>query len=293
MEQDQVESAVETQEETQETTKQEETVLTEAEQHEQVKALLGDETKNEEPETQEPETQEVQEEVQEVQSVEPIISDEMIQQFPQLKMYRGKPLKDLGKAYANLVGKLHQTIKENNELKGKLEKSSLTELGDPPDPIENRAEFDKWLQRRDELVKSQVQPVQQQPAMNPMVEIQNRLPQGVDVNKVADEWAKFNSRMLFDETGNLKSEMKALYEKEPDLMIDSVVNFYNLLSKAQQNELAIEKKAKQEAYKQTKDAFKKARTTQKDSSQVSVVPRTSESTPEDEILTKIYQIAQG
>jgi hypothetical protein len=286
-EQDQVNSAVEE-------TKQEETVeLTEAEQQEQVKSLLGEKPQETVQEGTETETQEeTQEEVKETQSVEPMISDEMIEQFPQLKMYRGKPIKDLGKAYANLVGKLHQIIKENNELKGKLEKSSLTELGDPPDPIENREAFDKWLTKRDELIKSQIK-VQPQPTIDPLAEVRARLPKDVDVNKIADEWAKFNSRMLFDETGELKKEMKAMYEREPELMIDSIVNFYGLLSKAEQNELTIETKAKGEAYKQTKDAFKKARQTQKESSQVNVIPRTNETTSEDELLNKIYQLAQG
>lgn len=281
--QDQVDPAVEE-------TKQEETVeISEAEQKGQVRALLGEETKEESEEVQE----EPQTETEEIQSQEPVISDEMIEQFPQLKMYRGKPLKDLGKAYANLVGKLHQTIKENNELKGKLEKSSLTELGDPPDPIENREAFDKWLQKRDELIKSQIPKSEPQPTIDPLMEAKKRLPEGTDVQKLADAWAKFNARMLFDETGNLKQEIKSLYEKEPELMIDSIVNFHSLLSKTEQNELAIETKAKQEAYNKTKDAFKKARKTQSESSQVNVVSRTNETTPEDEILSKIYQAAQS
>lgn len=282
-EQDQVESPVEE-------TKEEETVeLSEDEQVEQVRNLLNpDSTETKEAEESEAET-ETQEETQE--EVKPdIISDEIIEQFPTLKMYRGKPIKELAPSYDKLVRKLHETIQKNKELEGKLSKTSLNELGEPPDPIENRAEFDKWLEKRDELIKSQVK-VEPEPVINPLAEVKKRLPDA-DVEKIADEWAKFNSRRLFDATGNLKPEIKKMYQEDPDLMVDELISFYNLLSKAEQNELQIEKKAKEETFKQTKEAFKKARQTKKESSQVQTVQRNVTTTPEDQMLMNILKYAE-
>lgn len=282
-EQDQVESPVEE-------TKEEETVeLSEDEQVEQVRNLLNpDSTETKEAEESEAET-ETQEETQE--EVKPdIISDEIIEQFPTLKMYRGKPIKELAPSYDKLVRKLHETIQKNKELEGKLSKTSLNELGEPPDPIENRAEFDKWLEKRDELIKSQVK-VEHEPVINPLAEVKKRLPDA-DVEKIADEWAKFNSRRLFDATGNLKPEIKKMYQEDPDLMVDELISFYNLLSKAEQNELQIEKRAKEETFKQTKEAFKKARQTKKESSQVQTVQRNVTTTPEDQMLMNILKYAE-
>ena len=279
---------VETQEETQVET------LTEAEQKAQVQALL--ETQPEETQEtvqssneqiEQTETQETKEEA----TQEPTINDELVEQFPQLKMYRGKLIKDLAPAYANLVGKLHEVIKLNNELKGKLEKTSLDELGEPPDPIEHRKDFDEWLEKRDKLIKSQIPESKPEP-INHLAIVQTKLPEGIDAQKVADGWAKFNSVRLFNETGNLRPELQKLYQEHPEIMIDEILNFYHLSSKANQNEFAITKQAKEQAYQQTKENFRQAQKTKKETSEARAIKRTVESTPEDEILTTIYKLAQ-
>jgi hypothetical protein len=277
-----IDSPAEGQEE-QETSEQQ-VEISEEEQQEQVKALLNTET------TEEPEA-ETQTEVEEQTEVIPeaVFTDEIIDKYPALKMFRGKTITEIAPAYQKIVSKYQDLIRLYKELEGKLEKTSLTDLGEPPDPIENRAEFDKWLKKRDELVRSQVKPAEQS-TTNPMMEVQARLP-GVDVNKVADEWAKFNSDMLFDETGNLRPEIEALYKKNPELMVESIVKHYNIHLRANQNETEIEKKAKAEAYKKTKENFKMAQKTKSESSQINSIQRTSDLTPEDEILGKIYQSA--
>ena len=149
--QDQAEQQVETKQEAVET--QEEAVEA---PEKQVHNLLNpdenqEETKNESEESQE----ETQDEPEEIQSAEPVVSDELIEQFSTLKMYRGKPLSVLPKAYDSLVRKLTEQATELKTLKGKLEQSSLNELGDPPDYYTEREEFDKWLEKRDKLIKSQ------------------------------------------------------------------------------------------------------------------------------------------
>lgn len=272
--QDQIDSPVEG---------QEEQIVSEEEQQEQVKALLNTETEAPEAEAQ-VETETQTEEV----IPEAVFTDEMIDKYPALKMFRGKSIQEIAPAYQKIVSKYQNEIRRNKELEGKLEKTSLTDLGEPPDPIENRADFDKWLKKRDDVVKSQVKPIE--PTTNPMMEVQSRLP-GIDVNKVADEWAKHNADMLFDETGNLRPEIESLYKKNPELMVDSIVKHYNLYLKANQNETEIEKRSKEEAYKKTKENFKMAQKTKTDSSQINSVARTSDLTPEDELLAKIYNNA--
>lgn len=275
-----------------EETKQEEAPITEAETAEQVKALLGNEQSPEEVvETEVKEDEPVQEtktqEPTEVEANVPVITDDLINQYPALRSYRGKPLAEVAPVYQKLVAKMTKDAERIKELERKLEQTTLKELGEPPDPVDHRAEFDEWLKRRDELVKSQVK-VEPEPQINYMAEVQKKLP-NVDINKLADEWAKYNSRRLFDEVGVLKPQIQKMYQDDPDLLIDEMVSFYNLASRANQNEFMIEKKAKEEAFVKTKEAFKQARKTQKESSQVNVVSRTNELTPEDEILQKIYQ----
>lgn len=278
-ENEQVESAVEE-------TKQEETLeVSEAELKRQVKSLLGEETQEKtQEETQKEETQE------ETKVPEPIVTDELIEQFPTLKMYRGKPVSQLAPIYDKLVRKLTSEIQKRKELEGKLEKTSLDGIGEPPDPIENRAEFDKWLKKRDELVKSQVK--QPEPEVDYLIEVQKRLP-NVDAREVVNDWAKHNSRRLFDETGNLRPEVQALYQRDPELMIEEITNFYELSSKANKNEDTIEQESKKQAYLKTKENFKEARKAKKESSEVHAVSRTTELTPEDELLQKIYNSVQS
>lgn len=250
---------------------------------EQVKALLADEPEPvAEPEKTEPEI--------EPEKVEPVVTDEMIDKYPSLKMFRGKKLEDLTPIYDKLVRKYQNEIRLRKELEGKLEKTSLNELGEPPDYFEEggKAKFDAWLKKRDELIRSQVK--QPEPEVNYLAEVQKRLP-NVDVEKVANDWAKYNSRRLFDETGTLRPEIQALYQRDPELMIEEITNFYELSSKASKNEVTIEQEAKKQAYQKTKDNFKEARKTKKESSEVHSVSRTTELTPEDELLQKIYNSA--
>ena len=291
--------AEENQAETQEETQEE--AVSEAEVKEQVKGLLEQEPETEvAQETQE--TQETQEEVQEEtqtktqETQEPlVVDDELVEKYPQLRMYLGKPIKNLADAYANLVGKMHGVIKENNELKGKLSKTSLDELGAPPDMVENPDKFKEWLDKRDKMIREQAISEQsnQPEQIDYLAVVQKNLPEGVDSKRVADAWSKFNSARLFDEVGQLRPEIQKLYSEHPQIMVDEILNFYNLSSKANQNDFTIKSEAKKEAYKQTKENFKQAQKTKKESSQINSVQRTSEATPEDEILTKIYQLAQS
>ena len=276
-----------------ETEEVEQPELSEDEQVEQVKALLTTETTESEP-TPEPEPEpEPEAEPEPEKIVESILSDEMIEKYPSLKALRGKSLKELAPVYDKLVRKYQNEIRENKELKGKLSKTSLQELGSPPDPIENPKEFKDYQDKRDELIREQTKAemAEVKPTVNPLQEVKERLPD-VDIEKLADEWAKFNARRLFDSTGNLKPEIQKMYQEDPDLMTDEIINFYDLSSKANQNEFQIEKKATEKTYEKTKANFKEARKTKKEASQVNAVSRNVELTSEDVLLTNILKLVE-
>lgn len=275
-----------------ETEEVEQPELSEEEQVEQVKALLSEETEPEPTPEPEPEP-EPEAEPEPEKIVESILSDEMIEKYPSLKALRGKSLKELAPVYDKLVRKYQNEIRENKELKGKLSKTSLQELGSPPDPIENPKEFKDYQDKRDELIRKQTRDemAEVKPTVNPLQEVKERLPD-VDIEKLADEWAKFNARRLFDSTGNLKPEIQKMYQEDPDLMTDEIINFYDLSSKANQNEFQIEKKATEKTYEKTKANFKEARKTKKEASQVNAVSRNVELTSEDVLLTNILKLVE-
>jgi len=253
-----------------------------AEASEKIKQLLTEEPEGEPKE-------EVKEEVKEPKGEPvPLIPDDLIEKFSTLKMYRGKPITELIPAYDGMVRKLNQVINEKKELEKKLDQDGLKSIGDPPDPIDDPKGFDKWLQRRDEIIRSQTKPEVVEPQINPLQIIQQKLPEGVDANKVADEWAKFNSDTLFDELGGLRPEFQTLYKQKPELLVSQIVNYYNLMNKAEQNEVLIQSKAKEQAYGQVKQSFKDAKRTKSETLQSNAAQRQTELTPEDEILSNIF-----
>ena len=102
------------------------------------------------------ESQEViQETKEEVQTKEVgIIDDEMIQQFPTLKMYRGKSLLDIPKAYHNLTlayAEDHRRLKQIEKEQAK----KLPDISTIPDPVEKPEEHRKWLEDYTERVRKE------------------------------------------------------------------------------------------------------------------------------------------
>ena len=268
--------------------------LTEAEQAEQVKQLLSDEPEGEPEKEPEGEPEELSDKPGEPEREPEVVTDELIEKFPTLKMYRGKPLKDVMGGYDGIVRQYNAILNEKKELEKKLKKDSLSELGEAPDRIEDPEGFNKWLKKRDDLIRQQALESQvKQPQTNYLTEVQKRLPEGTDVNKVIEGWSKFNSDILYDEFGNLRQEVSYLYSQNPNLLVSEILKYYNLVSKAEQNDTLIQKKVKQETYERTKQSIKDAQRTIKESKDVKATPRTEALTEEDELLSQIYAKANS
>lgn len=268
--------------------------LTEAEQAEQVKQLLNDEPEGEPEKEPEGEPEELSDKPGEPEREPEVVTDELIEKFPTLKMYRGKPLKDVMGGYDGIVRQYNAILNEKKELEKKLKKDSLSELGEAPDRIEDPEGFNKWLKKRDDLIRQQALESQvKQPQTNYLTEVQKRLPEGTDVNKVIEGWSKFNSDILYDEFGNLRQEVSYLYSQNPNLLVSEILKYYNLVSKAEQNDTLIQKKVKQETYERTKQSIKDAQRTIKESKDVKATPRTEALTEEDELLSQIYAKANS
>lgn len=259
---------------------------------EQVGELLRQDNQNVETK----ETPEVNPEVkqEEPQQEVGIIDDAMIQQFPNLKMWRGKSIKDeLPKALYNITKKFTETSMELSKLKDEKAKQSLPKPSDVPDPVEKPEEFKQWLADYTEGIRKSAQP---QPQPRDIVsDVTKALPQDADVNKVIDEWSKFNSERLFDETGQLRPELQSFYDKNPHILISEIKSFYQLSSKAQKNTMTIQTEAKNQAYKTVTESIKKSNENKENLSQAQFnqIPRTDQMTQEDVMLANIYNIAKG
>jgi len=260
---------------------------------EQVSQLLKPET-NEVKETPEaiPETPEATPE-----EVKPIgiIDDAMIQQFPTLKMYRGKSLLDLPKAYHNITLAYAENQKRLKQIEKEQAKIRLPKPSEIPDSVEKPEEFQKWLIDRDERIIQEALAKVPKPEIDWVAEVQKVLPRGVDANKVIDEWDKFNSSRLYDEWGQTRPEVSALYKSNPGILLDEIGKFYNLSSQAQKNSMTVERESNDKAYKTITNSLKKANENKEDlkGSQFNSTKRTEMSTPEDDMLALIYQKAQG
>lgn len=238
--------------------------------------------------------QEVQQEESEAKSVEVgIIDDTMIQEYPALKMYKGKPIKDLGKAYQNIVKAYTESQKQLKQLEQEKAKQSLPKPTEVPDPVEKPEEFNKWLADYTDKIKQSVQP---QPQPRDIVsEVATVLPKDADVTKVVNEWTNFNAERIFNEFGEIRPEVQAFYDRNPHILIGEIKSFYDLSSKAMKNTMTIQTEAKNQAYKTVTNSIKKANQNKEDvtQAQFNQISRTEQLTAEDALLANIYKIAQG
>ena len=242
------------------------------------------------------ESQEViQETKEEVQTKEVgIIDDEMIQQFPTLKMYRGKSLLDIPKAYHNLTlayAEDHRRLKQIEKEQAK----KLPDISTIPDPVEKPEEHRKWLEDYTERVRKEALESVPQPQVNWVAKVQEVLPKDVDVQKVIDSWDKFNAERLYDEMGNLRPEIQTFYNSHPQILINEIRGHYALSSQAEKNSMTIQQEANNKAYKTVTNSLKKANETKEDlvKANFNQVNRSNEGTPEEDLLALIYKKAQG
>lgn len=263
---------------------------------EQVGQLLTTETQDESQEEIQDKTQETKEEVAPVQ-VEPVIDDTMINEYPALKMYKGKPLKDLGKAYQNIVKAFTENQMRLKQIEKERAKRSIPEPTEVPDPVENPDEFKKYMETYAASIKQQAidEYLSQAKVQTDWVaEARKIVPDGVDFNKFNQEFIMFNAERFYNELGEVRPEVENFYNANPQVLISEMKKYYELTSQANKNKSVIEKEGKDTAYKTITNSLKKAQENKDDQlAQFNAVERSTQVTPEDEILANIYKIAQG
>jgi hypothetical protein len=263
---------------------------------EQVGQLLTTETQDESQEEIQDKTQETKEEVAPVQ-VEPVIDDTMINEYPALKMYKGKPLKDLGKAYQNIVKAFTENQMRLKQIEKERAKRSIPEPTEVPDPVENPDEFKKYMETYAASIKQQAidEYLSQAKVQTDWVaEARKIVPDGVDFNKFNQEFMMFNAERFYNELGEVRPEVENFYNANPQVLISEMKKYYELTSQANKNKSVIEKEGKDTAYKTITNSLKKAQENKDDQlAQFNAVERSTQVTPEDEILANIYKIAQG
>lgn len=263
---------------------------------EQVGQLLTKEPQDEPQEEIQDKTQETKEEVAPVQ-VEPVIDDTMINEYPALKMYKGKPLKDLGKAYQNIVKAFTENQMRLKQIEKERAKRSIPEPTEVPDPVENPDEFKKYMETYAASIKQQAidEYLSQAKVQTDWVaEARKIVPEGVDFNKFNQEFMMFNAERFYNELGEVRPEVENFYNANPQVLISEMKKYYELTSQANKNKSVIEKEGKDTAYKTITNSLKKAQENKDDQlAQFNAVERSTQVTPEDEILANIYKIAQG
>ncbi|MCZ2268478.1 MAG: hypothetical protein LC124_06450 [Ignavibacteriales bacterium] len=226
-----------------------------------------------------------------------IIDEAMVQQYPRLKMFLGKPvLEALPKAYDNVVLAYKKDHEELIKIKQEQAKNSLNS-SEVPDSIEKKEEFDKWLAERDDKIRQQAidEYLSQAKVQTDWVaEARKIVPDGVDFNKFNQEFMMFNAERFYNELGEVRPEVENFYNANPQVLISEMKKYYELTSQANKNKSVIEKEGKDTAYKTITNSLKKAQENKDDQlAQFNAVERSTQVTPEDEILANIYKIAQG
>lgn len=245
------------------------------------------------------EVEETEQVTPETQVAEPkevgIINDEMIQQFPTLKMYRGKPLLDLPKAYHNITLAYAENQRKLKQLEKEQAKQKLPDLSKVPDPINEPEKFQSWLVEDRERIRQEALSEVPKPEVNWVSKVQEVLPKEADVDKVLDNFFTFNSERFYNEFGEFNKEVQDFYEKRPQILIAEIQKFYNLSSQAEKNSMTVQNEARNTAYKTITNSIKKSNENKESitKGQINTVQRSVQSTPEDDILASIFNIAQG
>lgn len=169
----------------------------------------------------------------------PVIDDEIIQKYPTLKSYKGRPITEIAHAY-------DATVRQLNKISQRLKKKDIPKLEDMPDPYQNPDEAQQWLNNRDKQMKED--------DFDYIGAIAARLPGDTDVAQLVQNWAAKNQKFLFDGSG-IRKEVQAVFEKEPMLLVEQVVNHYTDLVEGESQKRAIEKKTSKQVYNTVKKSF--------------------------------------
>lgn len=257
------------------------------------------ETSDESENTEEPKDSEESKDSQEPEKgkeqSEPVVDDSIIEQFPYLRSYYGKPLKQVAVAYGHLVRELTKAKMELSELKKSKTEVKLDEV---PDPIEDPEGFKKWYAAEQQRIREealQEAKLQAQPQVDWVGEVKKYLPPEADVNKVLNSFRNFNALRFYNEYGQIRPEIERFYNEHPEVLIEEIRNHYLLASQAEKNKMAIQNESNKKAYETVTKSLKKAKEHKEDlrSAQVNIVGRSQEMTPEEELLNSMFQKLKG
>lgn len=266
----------------------------------QVGQLLNDQEEVKEESQEQKEEVKEEEQPKEVQE-EPktdsvkIIDEAMIQEFPALKMYMGKPINEaLPKAYQNIVKAYYEDHKKLIQYE-KEKANKIPEPSEVPDPIEKGEDFKKWLADYTEQIKQSVRAEAPPQQIDWIKEVEKVIPQGMDAQKVIQSWTNFNAPRIFNEYGDYRPEVQRFYDEHPEILLNEIGSFANLSTKAEKNEMAIKEESNKKAYNTVKTSLKNAKENKENltNSQFNATQRTEEVSEEEQILANIYKISQG
>ena len=281
------EKVKETEEKVEEPSEELET-LAEEETIKKVSELLNE--KEEPTEEKIKEVEKTEESSEEVETLVPIIDEEFVKLHPATKRYFGKPVTELGKQYQSIVTEFNEKSRLIIELKKKLAAATIPKIEDEPDPVDEKEAHAKWTIEREEAIRAdeRSKTTEQPQQVNYQTEIAKRLPADVDVNKVIESWSNANAMRLYDNYGELRPESRLLYENNPDILTQEVIEYYDLSSKADKTDEEIKKAG----HTRVRDDFKKARGKSVRKTDVNIVERTKEATETDRMLENIIKMEQ-
>ncbi len=236
----------------------------------------------------------------ETEREQPLIDDNIIKQYPALKSYKGQPITAAAKAYDELRRSTTRLNQELAELKKQQVQQPKVEEK-IPDPIDNPEEYQKYIQKKIEqrveemvsqrikVLEDSIQPIAVEKKQQEIISaLKTKLSDNTDPMTVIEGWKNDNQDLLFDNEGNLNSELIDFYDKHPEIFIRDVLNNFKL----KEAESAIKQKkkeTKQNLVNETKKALKT--TTTNPRSEINSTPRTEAPlTDTEELLNEILQL---
>jgi len=290
---------------------QEDTQQESATSSEDVQALL-DESSETGKESQEEEAEELTDKTEndnltvnlDQQANELLITTDDIKDFPELKPYLGKPLKDIRKFYKALRSDYREKaeelakLKNNNEKQAEENKKTLDKVFDSmPDSIDDPEGFKDWIKEafavakqeaRDEALKEvspkllSLQESESERQAEIIIEaIKSKLPEGVTYEQaLTDFMSEEPSKKILD-----------FYDDNPEIFVKHIIEsqqLKSLQSKSQKTESEIEKQARLKAADKIKQGIRQGNRVENEKGKFNAVSRIDENlTPEDNILLQI------
>ena len=198
---------------------------------------------------------------------EPVITDELIEQFPTLAGLKGKKVEDVFKSYDSLS---REYTKLNQEVKGKETKDKEPEVIEAKEFLEltpkEQSDYIKGLAKevaeqmmteKEKDLEPMKEVVRERQEKALMDSISDGLPEGVEPKDALEAWKEANKDIIFKD-GQPNTEFIDTYDKHPQKLINEVISLAKL--QFYEDQLSDNKKnLKKKTYDQAKKALKDAK----------------------------------